>query len=295
MNIKAFFVDALGGAIDLGIGTPEDVLRHVTPEVLSVHLPRPLWARLITACLGASKVDATLVVDTIGIPNLCEHVPASIIWGCISDIAARALGKQSAVAVALAPPAARRSGPTTPPPSPSNSVLAPPPEERPSSTVVATAATPVTIGPSIPAPAPMPAIDQPLADLITELQQDGTSDPRQANLRPRSPTAQRFRQSNTAVGRNGLSSNARRPQANAAPAAPVAPTAAGTGTIGRSPRRSGTEVTDPETETAVENADWRGREVPVDDSQLVDWQSDVATGTSAITGDEDFSDLGRKR
>jgi hypothetical protein len=65
--------------------------------------------------------------------------------------------------------------------------------------------------------------------------------------------------------------------------------------MGRTPRRTGTEVSEAETETAVENADWRGREIAVDDSQLVDWQADGAASSSAITGDDDFSDLGRKR
>ena len=95
MNLKGFFVDALASALDLGIGRPEDIIKHVTPDVLATHLPRPLWARLLTACLGAPKVGATLIVETIGIPNLCEHVPSAIIWGCIADIAHRSLGKQA--------------------------------------------------------------------------------------------------------------------------------------------------------------------------------------------------------
>ncbi|HEX8108337.1 MAG TPA: hypothetical protein VF516_11450, partial [Kofleriaceae bacterium] len=92
MNIKAFFVAALSSALDLGIAVPDDVLRHVTPDVLAAHLPRPLWARLLTACVGAPRVDAQLVVETIGVPNLCEHVPAPIIWACIEELALRALG-----------------------------------------------------------------------------------------------------------------------------------------------------------------------------------------------------------
>lgn len=291
MNIKPFFVDALAGAIDLGVGTPEDVLRHVTPDVLAKHLPRPLWARLITACLGAPQVNATLVIETIGIPNLAEHIPASIIWGCIADIAARALGRPTeaekvAAAATASAFAARKTAPTRPPPP--GAVLAPPPDERPTATGPLQAA-PVAIGPSIPAPSPTAAVNQPLADLITELEQDGQSDPR-PGLRPRSPTSPRFRQSNTSPGRGPL--GARRPQAAATPA-PQMPQ--GTGTIGRTPRRSGTELSEAETETAVENADWRGREIAVDDSQLVDWQSDNSTASSAITGDDDFSDLGRKR
>src|SRR5204862_6963729 len=83
VNLKAFFVATLSSALDLGIASPDDVLRHVTPDVLAIHLPRPLWARLLTACVGAPRVDAQLVVETIGVPNLCEHIPAPIIWACI--------------------------------------------------------------------------------------------------------------------------------------------------------------------------------------------------------------------
>src|SRR5687767_14006537 len=93
VNLKGFFVDALGTALELGIATPEDVIKYVTPDVLATHLPRPLWARLLTACLGAPKVDAQLVVETIGVPNLCEHVPVNIIWSCIGEIAQRSLGQ----------------------------------------------------------------------------------------------------------------------------------------------------------------------------------------------------------
>ena len=89
VNLKSFFVATLSSALDLGIAVPEEVIRHVTPDVLAAHLPRPLWARLLTACVGAPRVDAQLVVETIGVPNLCEHVPAQIIWDCIQELAQR--------------------------------------------------------------------------------------------------------------------------------------------------------------------------------------------------------------
>src|SRR4029079_2206689 len=93
MSITRFFVDALGSALALGLATPEDVLRHVTPDVLSVHLPRPLWSKLIAACLAAPRTDARLVVETISVANLCEHMPKPILWACLSEIGQRALGK----------------------------------------------------------------------------------------------------------------------------------------------------------------------------------------------------------
>lgn len=273
MNIKGFFVDALTSALELGIGTPDDVVRHVTPEILAKHLPRPLWARLFTACLGAPRVDATLVVETIGVPNLCEHMPASIMWACVADIGARSLGKTPDIAVAPAP---LRNAANNTSAGIRTSVLAPPPEELTPAPPVA--ATPVAIGPSIPAPTQTPAADQPLADLITELEQDGSGEPRIANLRPRSPTAQRFRQSSTGVQRLGAS---RRPQAIATPPAPTS------NARQSEPAEGGLDM-----ETHV-GADKRG-EIAVDDSQLVDWQATDGSGTPAVT-DEDFSDLGRKR
>lgn len=247
MNIKAFFVDALTSALDLGVARPEDVLKHVTPDVLAQHLPRPLWARLITACLGAPRVDAQLVIETIGIANVAEHVPSAIIWACLAEVGARAIGKE--VDVAPAPVARAASAPLAPPP-PEVITSAPPTRPTPQPMPA--------VAPNIPAPA-----SAALADLINELE---TSEPATQPARARTPTAQRFRQSNTGIGR--LGSAQRRPQAAMAPATPKS-------------RRTGTEVS--ETELA--------QDIPVDDSQLVDWSSSENTQAS----DEDFSDLGRKR
>jgi len=275
VNIKAFFSEALGQALELGIGTPDDVLRHVTPDVLAAYLPKPLWARLFTACLGAPRVDAQLVVETIGVPNLCEHVPTAILWHCISEIAQRSLGQAYTAPPAIVtrprPPSevsSSSSSTASGSMSASGSMLAPPPEalEAP----VAQGTSPGKLGPSI------PPVNEPLADLITELEQDERPI---TPSRGRTPTSQRFRQSNTGIGRLGAtqqSSAQRRPQAQAS--API-PSVSGR------PRRTGTEVEDIEDPV-------REKEIAVDDSQLVDWQS---SETTEARSDEDFSDLGRKR
>src|SRR5690242_5852847 len=251
MAMKEFLVSALGSALELGIGTADDVLKHVTPDVLAQHLPRPLWARLLTACLGAPKVDATLVLETIGMPNIAEHIPSAIIWACIAEIGARALGKEADVHVTPAPAPVPRPTPLTAPPP---DVIASTPKPTPPPMAA--------VGPSIPAPA-----NAALADLINELE---SSEPAQQPVRSRTPTSQRFRQSNTGIGR--LGNQQRRPQAAATPAL-------------RSQRRGGTEVSD------TESAEVVSQEIAVDDSQLVDWSSTENTQAT----DEDFSDLGRKR
>jgi hypothetical protein len=255
VTIKAFFVDALTSALELGIARPEDVLAHVTPDVLAQQLPRPLWARLLTACLGAPRVDAQLVIETIGIPNLCEHIPSQLIWACLGEIGQRALGKQPEVA-APAPtsaPATRVQ--------PQRPLTAPPPDV----VIAAPRPTPppmTAVGPEIPAPA-----SAALADLINELE---ASEPPAQPARGRTPTAQRFRTSNTGIGR--LGSAQRRPQVAAQPATSAT----------RPARRSGTEVSD-------EPVD--GPEIAVDDSQLVDWSTNEQTQAT----DDDFGDIGRKR
>lgn len=262
MNIKAFLVDALTAALDLELGTPDDVLRHVTPDVLAHHLPRPLWARLLTACLGAPRVDARLVVETIGIANLCEHIPSTILWSCIAEIGERSLGKApEAPAATMQMTASGRS-------------IIPPPPEASSPTGTPANATPVAVGPSIPPPTP-------IGDVIADLEQ--TDEARVS--RPRAAPSQRFRQSSTSAGR-GLASS-RRPQAMATPSPPAPLPRVTSGS-----RRAPTEVTVDEPETHV--SDWGGKEIAVDDSQLVDWQTDVGTA-NAIVGDDDFSDLGSRK
>jgi hypothetical protein len=284
MNVKAFLVDALGGALDLGIATPDDVLRHVTPDLLAEYLPRPLWARLLTACLGAPRVDAQLVVETIGVPNLCEHVPSPIIWACIAEVAARALGKSvtasgvitttAAVAAPVVPAAKPTTGPIRIPLAP------PPPEAPPPASRTQTGNLAPIAGPAIPAPiaAASEVVDD--VDFVDE---------RPAPRTGRVPAAQRFRQSSTGVAPRPLGGTTRRPQVNAGPAtASTSTTPAPAPVATRNPRRISTEVSEAETETSVD--EWRGKEIAVDDSQLVDWQAETTT-----SGDEDFGDLRNKR
>jgi hypothetical protein len=93
VSFAAFLTAALESALDNDVATPDDVLRHATPDVLAAHVPRPVWARLIKTCLEATRVDARLVVETIGMKTLCESVPNAVMWNCLREIAVRSLGK----------------------------------------------------------------------------------------------------------------------------------------------------------------------------------------------------------
>jgi hypothetical protein len=278
VNIKAFLGTALQSALDLEIATCDDVVRHVTPNVLAEFLPRPLWARLLTAALGAPHVDAQLVVETIGIPNLCEHVPAAILWACLHEIGSRSLdGYVPPVHhVAPMPPASTMVTPTRV--LPATPLTAPPPE------IIAPAAPaapppPLAAQPSIPAPLDL---GEGLGDIMSELDAPTPS-------RPRSPTAQRFRQSSTGIGRLAAANTSRKAQAQA----PVPETHAATPTERprTPPRRGSTEVSDYEVETDVGGGkdDWKDA-LAVEDEQLVDWSSSEET----VTSGDDFRN-GRKR
>ncbi len=268
VNLKAFFVATLSSALDLGIAIPEDVIRHVTPDVLAAHLPRPLWARLLTACVGAPRVDAQLVVETIGVPNLCEHVPAQIIWDCIQELARRSLdGVVMAVPVAMPPSSRPYVAPALPVSRPIPlSTPPPPPATEPKA-----APLPAALGPSIPAP--------------------GTAADAEADAgRPRMQPGQRFRQASTGIGRLASpSTSARRPQAQATPPAAqvVAEPPPERGAAPPRVKRGQTEA-DFDLETYVSGKDDWKNALAVEDEQLVDWSASDETVTN---GD----DIGPKR
>ncbi len=266
MNLKGFFVATLESALEHGIATPDDVVKHATAEVLSIHLPRPLWARLLTACLGAPRVDAGLVVDTVGIANLCEHVPAPILWACIHELGARSLGSAAPPTRASAPAVER----------PSAAIMAAPPPVN--------VQTQTAITPAPPPPGPsIPSFGGATSTTIASMPVAPDATP--APSRARTPTGQRFRQSSTGTGIGRLAApaapTARRPQAAAEPPPPPPMTA----------RRGQTESEQSfDVETEVGRDDWKSAlAVDVDDEQLVDWT------TSEDTRDPRSDDAPRKR
>lgn len=300
MNAKAFLVDALSSALDLGLATPEDVVRHVTPDVLAAHLPRPLWARLLTACVGAPRVDAVLIVETLGVANLVEHLPPPIMWGCLAEVGARALGgtyvapprtdHAASISAAPAPVAASASAPTSRPnvvigtPSPPVATVkplaidSPPPPEPPKPARPA----PVNPGPSIPSPG-----SQPLAEIAADIDAELAAATTPATARTRTPT-NRFRPSSTSTNIGRLAT--RRPQASVAnpeptvevpvePAIAAAPTPPPAPAPERRVRRGETEA-ELEIETAVADAaDWANK-LAMEEEQYVEWSGSEETRPS---------------
>jgi hypothetical protein len=269
VNLKPFFVDALTSALDLGIATPDDVLRHVTPDLLANHLPRPLWARLLTACVGASRVDAQLVVETLGVSNLCEHIPATAIWSCLAEVAQRSLGGEVSARPAAAAAPAIVTRPQAAKPNAPLSISGPPPPDPVKPTP---AAPPPMAGPSIPSPGTSPANGELAGD-------------NELPSRSRTATGGRFRQNSTNIGRLAAN-NQRRPQAAAQtppPPSNAIDPATERPTRTNIVRRGETEVEVEIDELEAGGSDWRST-LAVEDEQLVDWSASEETLTS--TGDD---------
>jgi hypothetical protein len=91
-HVVRFFTRTLETGLDCGLVTHDDVLRHATPELLALHLPKPLLAKLLTVCLASPRMDAKLVVDVLGVRELSTHIPGHVIWACLAEAAQRALG-----------------------------------------------------------------------------------------------------------------------------------------------------------------------------------------------------------
>ncbi|MBK9029844.1 MAG: hypothetical protein IPL61_00630 [Myxococcales bacterium] len=285
LGLRAFFTAAIGSALALGMATPDDVLTHTTPEVLATHLPRAEWTKLLTACLAAPRTDARLVVDTITVPVLCEHIPLPILWACLAQIAARGLGRGlvapppavaaaktptavAAVAAALAPAAAPTATAATAAPTRASTS-----DER-TAEVARLAPTP----PAPPAP-PAPAAPLPAAPVAARPTSgdNGARTTRSAEPPPLGDPPAPPR-SNGATPRTTL--GVRRPQAAAAMSHRKSdPRPA--------PGRAST-ATDFEIETDLGEA-WKKEPEPVDEDQLIDWSQSEETQT----GSEGLSD--RKR
>jgi hypothetical protein len=294
MSITAFFVDALGSALELGVATPDDVLKHVTPDVLAGHLPRPLWSKLIAACLAASRVDAKLVVDSIGVPALCEHIPGNIVWGLLVEVAQRAMGKSI-----LAPPPAVAGGraPTSPGVStPAPVAAAPAVDPAPVATAVPSGplgsnTSRTFVGPTRtqtpPSGVPV-AIKTPATGPVAAASSTGDDGPPPLGAPPRTSTLLgglgASRTPTTATPPNGsrvtgAGASTRRPQAQAVPAAPVG--RAGSRTT-PPPVRRPTTGADFEIDTDI-SSDWKKADpvpVDVDEDQLVDWAQAEETSTT---------------
>lgn len=107
---------SLAAGLELAQITPDDILARVPADTLATHLPRPLWARLLTASLGAAKLDSEIIVNTLGVTNLAEHMPPDLLISCIRIAAeAGSGGPRKSAPSGFVTPASKPAPPIAPP------------------------------------------------------------------------------------------------------------------------------------------------------------------------------------
>lgn len=100
---RVFLAGAVSGGLQRGLLTPDALIRHANPAVLTGHLPTALAARLLQASLEAGRMTPHLMVETIGVEALTTYVPASVLWACVCEVAgADAPGDGATAAMDLA-------------------------------------------------------------------------------------------------------------------------------------------------------------------------------------------------
>ncbi len=95
---RRFLYEIIGMGLELETVTPDDVLRHITPEVLAHHLPVALKAKLLHASLNAERMTPALIVESIGVEGLVEHSPMPALWAVVRGAVERQLGPMGAQA-----------------------------------------------------------------------------------------------------------------------------------------------------------------------------------------------------
>jgi len=89
---RAFLRRALTHGLDTKVLTSDDILDHVTPDVLSTQLPNNLKAKLLTEALRADKMNPSLIVEVLGVEELAAHVKLAVLWECLFEAGDRLLG-----------------------------------------------------------------------------------------------------------------------------------------------------------------------------------------------------------
>jgi hypothetical protein len=89
---RRFLYEVIGMGLELETVTPDDVIRHITPEVLAHHLPVALKAKLLHASLNAERMTPALIVESIGVEALVEHSPLPALWAVVRGAVERQLG-----------------------------------------------------------------------------------------------------------------------------------------------------------------------------------------------------------
>lgn len=73
--------------LQVGVLSPEDVMRHTTPSVLATDLPPELVASVLQAGIDGDGFNPETVVKALGAEKIAEHLPLPVLWSCVNEAA----------------------------------------------------------------------------------------------------------------------------------------------------------------------------------------------------------------
>ncbi len=94
-NPQRFLEGALATGLEAGLVRPDDLFDQVTPDILAKHLPIKLKAKLLGACLNASRVTPTFMLDVVGLEAMVAYSPVHLLWKALEICMQRALGENT--------------------------------------------------------------------------------------------------------------------------------------------------------------------------------------------------------
>jgi hypothetical protein len=89
---RKFVQGAMTAGLECAMLDPEDVSKHLSPEVLAFYLPTQLKAKLLHETLRLGKINPQIVLEVVGVDGLALHAPPGVIWACMTETAGRSLG-----------------------------------------------------------------------------------------------------------------------------------------------------------------------------------------------------------
>jgi hypothetical protein len=87
---RRWFASIIQAGLDERIFSPDEVLAHVTPDVMAHHLPPAVLGAVLESSLAAGAMTPDRVLQTLTADLLAQHIPHDLLWRCVAEAAVRA-------------------------------------------------------------------------------------------------------------------------------------------------------------------------------------------------------------
>jgi hypothetical protein len=87
---ERWLAQMMTSALELEIMAPEDVLMHVTPDLLAAYLPPDVMTGVLQASLKTGLMTPQIILSVAGPELLSRHIPPGVLWDAAQDAARRA-------------------------------------------------------------------------------------------------------------------------------------------------------------------------------------------------------------